>query len=289
MITKISKLIIINFFLIGCASIEPIFDEEKNKNNTEKTAEKNKSGGYYLDDGPEDNPPQNLDKIPNAKPKYEALSKRANRPYIAFNKKYIPMKKIIPFVEEGYASWYGKRYHGRKTSIGETYDMYQMTGAHKTLPLPCYVKVTNLKNNLSVIIRINDRGPFIDERIIDLSYAAAHRLKIIEKGSELVKIEMVNPSLTKVNQENNLKSSPIKDSGKYFYIQAGAFSSEQNATNLMERLANIKFKNSLNIKKLKKKSLHLITIGPYKNKEIAEKALDKISKKIQLNSFIISE
>ena len=92
MITKISKLIIINFFLIGCASNEPIFDEETNKNNTKKTAEKNKSGGYYLDDGPEENPPQNLDKISNAKPKYEALSKRANRPYIAFNKKYIPMK-----------------------------------------------------------------------------------------------------------------------------------------------------------------------------------------------------
>ncbi|MDC0182684.1 septal ring lytic transglycosylase RlpA family protein [Nitrosomonadales bacterium] len=198
------------------------------------------------------------------------------------------MKKIIPFVEEGYASWYGKRYHGRKTSIGETYDMYQMTGAHKTLPLPCYVKVTNLKNELSVIIRINDRGPFIDERIIDLSYAAAHRLKIIEKGSELVKVEMVNPSSTKANQENNLKPS-IKDSGKYFYIQAGAFSSEQNATNLMQRLAKVKFKNSLNIKKLKKKSLHLITIGPYKNEEIAEKALREISKKIQLNSFIISE
>ena len=100
---------------------------------------------------------------------------------------------------------------------------------------------------------------------------------------------MVNPSSTKANQENNLKSSSIKDSGKYFYIQAGAFSSEQNATNLMQRLAKVKFKNSLNIKKLKKKSLHLITIGPYKNEEIAEKALRKISKKIQLNSFIISE
>ena len=167
--------------------------------------------------------------------------------------------------------------------------MYELTAAHKSLPIPCYVKVTNLSNSKSLIVRVNDRGPFIDERIIDLSYAAAHRLKIIEKGSELVKIEMVNPSLTKVNQENNLKSSPIKDSGKYFYIQAGAFSSEQNATNLMERLANIKFKNSLNIKKLKKKSLHLITIGPYKNEEIAEKALDEILKKIQLNSFIISE
>ena len=179
--------LIITFFLIGCQSIDPLFEENKPK--------VKESGAYYLDDGPDKNPPENLDKILDAQPKYEALSKRANRPYVAFDKKYVPMKKIIPFEEEGYASWYGKRYHGRKTSIGETYDMYQMTGAHKTLPLPCYIKVTNLKNKRSVIIRVNDRGPFIDERIVDLSYAAAHRLKIIKQGSELVKIEMVNPSL----------------------------------------------------------------------------------------------
>jgi rare lipoprotein A len=185
----------ISFLLVGCQSIDPLLKKESKKNKSEV---KN-SGAYYLDDGPEDNPPKNLDRIPDAQPKYEALSKSANRPYVAFDKKYIPMKKIIPFEEEGYASWYGKRYHGRKTSIGETYDMYQMTGAHKTLPLPCYIKVTNLENKRSVIIRVNDRGPFIDERIVDLSYAAAQRLRIIEKGSELVKIEMVNPSLAKKN------------------------------------------------------------------------------------------
>ena len=185
--------LIISFLLIGCQTIDPLFKDEASKNKTEGT----KSGAYYLDDGPEENPPENLDQIPNAIPKFESLSKRANRPYIAFEKKYTPMKKIIPFEEEGYASWYGKRYHGRKTSIGETYDMYQMTGAHKTLPLPCYIKVTNLENKRSVIIRVNDRGPFIDQRIVDLSYAAAHKLGIVDKGSELVKIEMINPSLAK--------------------------------------------------------------------------------------------
>tara|TARA_B100001769_G_C22103194_1_gene595729 strand:+ start:1327 stop:2184 length:858 start_codon:yes stop_codon:yes gene_type:complete len=285
MIKNIFKLITITFLLIGCKSVEPIFDEEINQTNTKKL----KSGGYYLDDGPDENPPEYLDKIPDAKPKYEALSKRANRPYIAFEKKYTPMKKIIPFVEEGYASWYGKRYHGKKTSIGETYDMYKMTGAHKTLPLPCYIKVTNLKNKRSVIIRVNDRGPFIDERIVDLSYAAAHRLRIIEKGSELVKIEMVNPSQTKANLKNHLGSSSIANLSENFYIQAGAFLSEENAFNLMKKLSAIKFRNPLKIKKLKKESLHLIKIGPYKNEEIANKALTTISKKIQLNSFIISE
>ena len=270
------------FLLFGCQSIDPLFEES----NKDKPKVKN-SGAYYLDDGPDENPPQNLDKIPDAQPKYEALSKRANRPYVAFEKKYVPMQKIIPFKEEGYASWYGKRYHGRKTSIGETYDMYQMTGAHKTLPLPCYIKVTNLKNKLSVIIRVNDRGPFIDERIVDLSYAAAHRLEIIQNGSELVKIEMVNPSLAVKNiEEANLNSSP---SIKSFYIQAGAFSNQDNASYLINRLSKIKFKNSLSIKKLNKNSLHLVTIGPYASKKIAEEALKNITKKIQLNSFIISE
>ena len=273
--------LIITFFLIGCQSIDPLFEENKPK--------VKESGAYYLDDGPDKNPPENLDKILDAQPKYEALSKRANRPYVAFDKKYVPMKKIIPFEEEGYASWYGKRYHGKKTSIGETYDMYQMTGAHKTLPLPCYIKVTNLKNKRSVIIRVNDRGPFIDERIVDLSYAAAHRLKIIKKGSELVKIEMVNPSLAiKALKETN-ETSSSEASIKYFYIQAGAFSNEENAAYLMNKLSRIKFRNSLNIKKLSKNSLHLVAIGPYDNKQIAEQALKDISQKIQLNSFIISE
>ena len=277
--------IIITFSLFGCQSIDTVFDKEPNKNQTKIQ----KSGAYYLDDGPEENPPENLDKINDAQPKYEALSKTANRPYDAFNKKYTPLKKIIPFKEKGYASWYGKRYHGRKTSIGEVYDMYQMTGAHKTLPLPCYIKVTNLKNKRSVIIRVNDRGPFIDERIVDLSYAAAHRLDIIKNGSELVKIEMINPSLTKVNLNKVHKNSSIISSNENYYIQAGAFSSEDNATNLINRISKVKFKDELSLKKINKNSLHLVTIGPYKSKENAEKVLKNISKKIQLNSFIISE
>jgi rare lipoprotein A len=276
---------VITFLLFGCQSIDPILKKESKNNNTEGE----KSGAYYLDDGPEENPPGNLDEIPNAQPKYEALSKWASRPYVAFDKKYTPMTKIIPFKEEGYASWYGKRYHGKKTSIGETYDMYQMTGAHKTLPLPSYIKVTNLKNKLSVIIRVNDRGPFVDERIIDLSYVAAHRLRIIEKGSELVRIEMVNPSLASKNIKEADNVPSASSSIKYFYIQAGAFSSEDNASYLINRLSKIQFRNSLNIKKLIKNSLHLVAIGPYDSKEIAEQVLKDISLKIQLNSFIILE
>ena len=188
-----------------------------------------KKGGYYSDDGPEKNIPQNLDLIEDAVPRTEPIAKRANMPYKVFGKKYIPMKKIVPFKEKGYASWYGKKYHGNKTSVGEVYDMYQMTAAHKTLPLPCFVKVTNLKNNKTVTVRVNDRGPFIKDRIIDLSYAAAHRLDIIEKGSEEVEIEVIIPTLSKLNKSDD----------KGFFLQVGAFSKKNNALDLVTKIKAI--------------------------------------------------
>ena len=130
--------------------------------------------------------PENLSSIPNAIPKKEPLNKFSNRPYKVFGKTYYPMTTLKPYTATGYATWYRKKYHGNKTSIGEVYDMYKMTAAHKTLPLPCYVKVTNLKNDKTVIVRVNDRGPFVKDRIIDLSYAAANRLESMVQGSELV-------------------------------------------------------------------------------------------------------
>ena len=142
----------------------------------------NNKGGYYQDDGPHEVIDVKLENIKNAVPKIEPINKNTKKPYKVFGQKYIPMSKIVPFQEKGYASWYGKKYHGNKTSTGEIYDMYSMTGAHKILPLPSYVKVTNQKNKKWVIIRLNDRGPFLKDRIIDLSYAAAYKLDIIEKA-----------------------------------------------------------------------------------------------------------
>lgn len=153
-----------------------------------------KPGGYYLDDGPGDNPPVNLDSIPDAIPRAETPLERANRPYKALGKSYTPMVKYAPYKQRGIASWYGRRYHGQKTSSGEVYDMYGMTGAHTTLPIPSYVKVTNPANGRSVIVRINDRGPFHSDRLIDLSYAAAHRLRLVENGSGLVEVEAIDAS-----------------------------------------------------------------------------------------------
>jgi rare lipoprotein A len=151
-----------------------------------------KPGGYYLDDGPGENPPANLERIPDAVPKEEPLQPRLNKPYVALGQTYQPMTKAQSYKKRGVASWYGKRFHGRKTSSGELYDMYAMTAAHTVLPLPSYAKVTNVANGRSVVVRINDRGPFKKDRIIDLSYAAAYKLGLIARGSGLVEVEAVD-------------------------------------------------------------------------------------------------
>ncbi len=149
--------------------------------------------GYYKDDGPGENVPSNLDTIPDARPRLEPLSRSANRPYTVFGREYVPATSLRPYKERGIASWYGRKFHGEKTSIGEIYDMYAMTAAHPTLPLPSYARVTNVATGKSVVVRVNDRGPFLHDRVIDLSYAAAHRIGTAQKGSGEVEVEAIIP------------------------------------------------------------------------------------------------
>jgi rare lipoprotein A len=149
------------------------------------------SGKYYQDDGPPEGVPDGLDLLPDAVPRKEPFHKYANRPYAVFGETYVPVVDQEPFKQRGLASWYGRKFHGQKTSSGETYDMFAMTAAHKTLPIPSYAKVTNLANGKSVVVRINDRGPFHKGRIIDLSYAAAKRIGIVGRGSAMVEVERV--------------------------------------------------------------------------------------------------
>lgn len=152
-----------------------------------------RSGGYYLDDGPGTNAPQDFSKIPDAVPKFEPLIPGANRPYEVMGEVYFPDTSNLPFSEQGIATWYGRKYHGKPTSSGEVYDMYGMTGAHKTMPIPSYARVTDTKTGKSVIVKINDRGPFFPGRVIDLSYAAAAKLGFAGKGSTTVIVERVFP------------------------------------------------------------------------------------------------
>lgn len=150
-------------------------------------------GGYYQDDGPGDNPPEGLLEMPDAEPKLEPALPRANRPYVVFGKTYTPISDEKPFKQRGIGSWYGKKFHGQKTSSGEIYDMYKMTAAHPTLPIPSYARVTNLANGKQVIVRVNDRGPFHSSRIIDLSYTAALKLGYLGSGSGQLEVERLLP------------------------------------------------------------------------------------------------
>jgi len=149
-------------------------------------------GGYYKDDGPGARVPD-LASIPEAVPRSEPLSKWANRPYERFGKHYVPLTRVGPYQQKGIASWYGKRFHGNPTSSGERYDMYKMTAAHPILPIPSFARVTNISNGRSVVVRINDRGPFHSNRIIDLSYAAAYKLGYVAAGSTRVLVEQIVP------------------------------------------------------------------------------------------------
>lgn len=150
-------------------------------------------GGYYKDDGPHANPPANLDKVPDAVPKIEPLARGPNKPYSVFGRQYVPDTSGKPYRVRGLASWYGRKFHGNTTSNGERYDMYAMTAAHPTLPIPSYVRVTRVSTGKAVVLRINDRGPFHSDRIIDLSYVAAYKLGILGPGSGEVIVERIMP------------------------------------------------------------------------------------------------
>ena len=283
--------------LTGCASA-PSFKNEG------VTTPSKKGGGYYLDDGPGDHPPENIDAIPDATPKVEPFNARANQPYIALDNKYIPMTSFYPYKERGVASWYGKRYHGKKTSIGEYYDMYSMTGAHTTLPIPCYVRVTNTENGKSVIVRINDRGPFKKDRVIDLSFASAYKLRLSDKGSGPVEVELIDPRqfsalkktpdvITEKIKEKEVTPTQVKTeeaiANEPLYIQAGAFKNEKNADLLLKQLSEMKLENTPPFKKQFSEDLFHVVIGPFNSKNEATNIADLIKSKIKISIFVIAK
>lgn len=178
-----------------------------------------RGGGYYQDDGPGDNAPPNLEQTPDAIPRDEPpLRSATNRNYVVFGKTYQPFIDNRPFMQRGVGSWYGRKFHGQKTSSGEPYDMYAMTAAHPTLPIPSYVRVTNVANGRSVVVRVNDRGPFHSDRIIDLSYTAALKLDYINQGSTLVDVVRLRegdrpPLVASAGSATAGRSAPTNASG----------------------------------------------------------------------------
>lgn len=167
-------------------------------------------GAYYKDDGPGENPPEGLENTIEPVPMVEDFSRSGNKPYVVFGKTYTPITdNTTPFIQRGTGSWYGKKFHGQKTSSGELYDMYKITAAHPTLPIPSYARVTNLGNGKQIIVRINDRGPFHTSRIIDLSYTAALKLNVLGKGSSQLEVERLLPADIERMAENR-KNQPVQ-------------------------------------------------------------------------------
>ena len=175
--------------------------------------------------------PRDFASIPDAVPRFELRSHRGNPPfYDALGKRYFVLASADGYVERGVASWYGPTFHGASTSMGEPYDMYGMTAAHKTLPLPAYARVTNLKNGKSIVVRINDRGPFVANRIIDLSYTAAAKLDMLREGTTLVEVRALSPAAPDTLTRTAELPPPE------LYMQAGAFADKDNAERLLARL-----------------------------------------------------
>ena len=179
------------------------------------------------------------DMIADAVPKFEPNSRLGNpSSYVVWGKRYYVMERREGFKERGIASWYGKKFHGRKTSSGEIYDMYAMTAAHKTLPLPAYVKVKNLHNKREIIVRVNDRGPFHPGRVIDLSYAAARKLGILRNGTARVEIQDVSMSSHKQIAKKSQFEPEQFTTDNSLYIQIGAFAERGNADRLSGDIAH---------------------------------------------------
>ena len=168
-----------------------------------------RGGGYYQDDGPGENVPADVAAIPDAEPKLEPLHRFANNPYTVFGQDYRPAREVRTFRQSGIGSWYGRKFHGQRTASGEPYDMYAMTAAHPTLPIPSYARVTSVATQKSVIVRVNDRGPFHSGRIIDLSYTAAARLGYVNHGSAQVEVEQILPQDMAAMMVARQRSQPV--------------------------------------------------------------------------------
>jgi rare lipoprotein A len=276
-------------WLAGCASKSP-----------PKSSSATRPGAYYKDDGPPTALPAELDRIADAEPRDEPLHRFANRPYNVFGVNYTPQTSLAPLTQRGIASWYGKKFHGQKTAIGETYDMFAMSAAHTTAPLPSFARVTNVRNGKSVVVRVNDRGPFHAGRIVDLSYAAAHRIGVAQSGSGDVEFELLLPPsfrgatrtasppasgasgestgipsrIPSGNSDMNSLlppgvTAPTNNAPTLFFIQLGAFGNFGNAQAFQRRMSN-----ELGAEPVVKQAngLFRVQLGPFASEALAQTA-----------------
>ncbi len=251
-------------------------------------------GGYLAGDGPGTQDAATLAAVPDAVPHAEPLNRYANRPYEALGVRYEPLTAVGTYRERGIASWYGKKFHGQRTSSGEVYDMYGMTAAHKTLPIPSYARVTNLSNGKSVIVRVNDRGPFVRGRIMDVSYAAAYRLGLIGSGSGEVEVESLapgrdSPPVVRPIQMEVLHTEPIAPAvspAHGVYLQLGSFRSPQGAesflSHMREELSGLGKQLTLSTSG----GLSRVHLGPYRTAEEARASASQLESRLGFKPFV---
>ena len=222
---------------------------------------------------------RDLSTVPDAVPRNEPRSRYGNpKSYVVRGIRYYVKNSSEGFTQRGIASWYGTKFHGRRTSSGEPYDMYAMTAAHKTLPLPTYLEVTNLRNNRRIIVKANDRGPFHANRIIDLSYAAATRLGITASGTGLVEIRAISANAKPISNQPVEASINRPSSVPNMYLQVGAFSSRYNAEQLHQKLHNAAFERTkISTVNSAGNTVYRVRIGPLSSVDEADQLVDQLA------------
>ncbi len=288
-----TALVSVAALLVGCAS------KPASKSPSSANA---RPGAYYKDDGPAASIPGDLDQIPDAQPRDEPLHRFANRPYNVFGVDYKPLTSLTTLRQRGIASWYGRKFHGQKTAIGEVYDMFAMTAAHPTAPLPCFARVTHTRSGKTVIVRINDRGPFHAGRIVDLSYAAAHRLGIAQGGSGEVELELLQPPFSASTVSALASTLPIPipavvpvtpqeqpplqpNSQREYFVQLGAFGNFANAQAFQQHMGT---ELSILPRVQQINSLYRVRLGPYPTLESATEARDRAQSVLSITLSITS-
>ncbi|MCP8899401.1 septal ring lytic transglycosylase RlpA family protein [Gilvimarinus xylanilyticus] len=261
--------VLLSALLISCSSNKP-------------------SSRYDMDQDKGPDRPVDMSHVPDAVPKVEPRTRAGNKnPYTVLGKTYYLIEDESSYKERGYASWYGEKFHGHDTSNGEVYDMYAMTAAHKTLPIPSYVRVTHLENGRSVVVRVNDRGPFHEGRIIDLSYAAAQRLGISQTGTGPVEVEIVMPGDT--------PPPPLKPDDRPasqadgVYLQVGAFSSRQSAQALQRKVASATGERVFISEFMAAKALYRVRIGPLANQQAVTRVRARLPEAGVYSSHVVQD
>lgn len=235
-------------------------------------------------DSAPDTVPVDIMAIPDAVPRHEQRTRAGNPAnYKVLGRRYQVLADSKGYRQRGIASWYGKKFHGRKTANGEIYNMFAMTAAHKTLPIPSYVRVTNLKNQRSVVVRINDRGPFHDNRIIDLSYAAAVKIGVQQAGTGFVEVVALEPS---AQSAAKLAQKPDEK----LYLQIGAFSNQFNARQLQQKVAQIPLAAArLKVAQHQGDTVYKVQLGPVASVEMADRLNQQLVAMGVTSSTLVSD